>query len=501
MTSDDKILITGCYIRVSTEEQAKEGFSINAQTEKLKQYAFARGWIIHDFYIDEAKSGKDLEGRPDVLRLLKDVVDKKIDNVLVYKIDRLTRSMKNLIELIELFSQENCAFNSLMESIDTTSATGRMFIKIIGIFAEFERENLAERVSFGFEQKALEGNYNGHSIYGYDYTKGTQELLINKDEAKIVKDIFAMYLKGKSMTEICDYLIETKVPTKRGGSWYPSSMLSILTNPLYIGKIRYKDGTDKGFIKDTDKYENIIDKDVFNNVQRIIGNRKKYTLRHYPKANTYFLTFLSCSKCGKKLHSIQHRNSNGKDKNLYVGYRCPNIKMGTCDCSSISQPKVEKAFVDLISKYDEFTANKDNLAINDKRREENEKREDLIKRIDKGKQQLDKLKNMFINEQVTIEEYREFSAIWNEKIKNAENELFEIIDNETEELSAEVVKNIVANFRNNWSSLSNEEKKEFLTNFVSDIKIQNVDKKVAITDISFNNGIGLRKKITGLLDV
>jgi len=114
---EEEKLTTGIYIRVSTEEQAKEGFSINAQKEKLKQYAFARGWDIYDFYIDDGISGKNLSERPEASRLVQDVKDKKINNVLVYKIDRLTRSVKNLMELIELFDVTDCAFNSLMETI------------------------------------------------------------------------------------------------------------------------------------------------------------------------------------------------------------------------------------------------------------------------------------------------------------------------------------------------------------------------------------------------
>ena len=148
---------TGIYIRVSTDEQAKEGYSIRAQEEKLRQYAALKDWHIYSVYADEGISGKDIEGRPAVKQLIADVESGKVNNVLVYKIDRLTRSTKNLIELVDLFNVNNCAFNSLVESIDTASATGRMFLKIVGIFAEFERENLAERVRLGMERKVKEG--------------------------------------------------------------------------------------------------------------------------------------------------------------------------------------------------------------------------------------------------------------------------------------------------------------------------------------------------------
>ena len=150
------LINTAIYVRVSTEEQATEGFSIHAQKDKLTKYAEVSDYNIVDYYIDDGISGKNLNERPEVTRLINDVKSGKINNVLVYKLDRLTRSVKDLIYLIELFDKYNCTFNSQTEKIDTSNAVGRMFVKIIGIFAEFERENLAERVTFGYEQKTKE---------------------------------------------------------------------------------------------------------------------------------------------------------------------------------------------------------------------------------------------------------------------------------------------------------------------------------------------------------
>ena len=129
--------MVGIYVRVSTEEQALNGFSIRAQIEKLKSYCTIKEWIIYDIYQDEGLSGKNIKDRKELNRLLSDIKTKKINNVLVYKIDRLTRSTKDLIDLIDFFNNNNCSFNSFTENIDTLSATGRMFIKILGIFAEF----------------------------------------------------------------------------------------------------------------------------------------------------------------------------------------------------------------------------------------------------------------------------------------------------------------------------------------------------------------------------
>ena len=182
---------TGIYIRVSTDEQAKHGFSIRAQKEKLLNYANIKEWAIYDIYIDEGLSGKNLE-RPQIQKLLSDIKVKEVNNVLVFKIDRLTRSTKDLIDLIELFQKYNCDFNSLTESIDTSSPTGRMFIKIIGLFAEFERETIGERIKVGLERKVKEGYSlcSSTTSYGYTRKKGQKIQTIDIKEAKIVKQIY-----------------------------------------------------------------------------------------------------------------------------------------------------------------------------------------------------------------------------------------------------------------------------------------------------------------------
>ena len=141
---------TAVYCRVSTDEQAMEGYSIRGQVEKLKSYISAKSWSVFEVYLDEGISGKNITERPAINRMLDDIRAGNVQNVLVFKLDRLTRSVGDLVYLIDVFNENGCAFNSLMESLDTSTASGRMFIKIIGIFAEFERENIAERTRVCF---------------------------------------------------------------------------------------------------------------------------------------------------------------------------------------------------------------------------------------------------------------------------------------------------------------------------------------------------------------
>lgn len=266
---------TAIYIRVSTEEQVKDGFSVNAQKDKLTKYAEINEWNIVDYYIDEGISGKNIKDRSEVNRLINDIKEGKIENVLIYKLDRLTRSMKDLLYLIDLFEKYNCNFNSQTEKIDSSNAVGRMFIKIIGIFAEFERENLAERVTLGYEQKTKEGNYtNCNGVYGYDYIKGGN-LVVNKKEAYYVRKIFKWYLNGDSMLKIATKLRELNVPTKRGGKWNQSTINSILNNPLYIGKVRYGVNKKNNFIVSGKNIDSIIDVKLFNDVSNKLRKRKR----------------------------------------------------------------------------------------------------------------------------------------------------------------------------------------------------------------------------------
>ncbi len=175
------------YIRVSTEDQAREGYSIQAQKNKLEAYCVSQGWDIVGLYVDDGYSAKDLE-RPEMKRMLAHIEQGLIDCVLVYRLDRLTRSVLDLYKLLEIFERHNCKFKSATEVYDTTTAMGRMFITIVAAMAQWERENLAERVRMGMQEKARQGKWVINvAPYGYDIDRSTDTLVINQQEAVIVR--------------------------------------------------------------------------------------------------------------------------------------------------------------------------------------------------------------------------------------------------------------------------------------------------------------------------
>ena len=480
-------MICGIYVRVSTEEQAREGFSINAQKEKLKQYALVRDWDIYDIYIDDGISGKNLVDRPEVLRLIQDVEDGKINTVLVYKIDRLTRSMKNLLELLDLFQKKDCNFNSFTEAIDTSSATGRMFLKIVGIFAEFERENLGERVAFGCEQKAREGYYSPSSpVYGYDHIKG-RELTVNEYEKKVINDMFHWYLDSMPQSKIAKRLRDSNIPTKTGGRWTQTTIRNMLTNSLYIGKVRYRVNQTKAeceFEVDAKNVTPIVPKEIFNNVQLILNQRRLKQTKKYASENAFFAGSLYCINCGKRMTPLQHRDKNTKSKNLYVGYACPNRY--DCKSKGFSQRKLEKAFLEYIKGFC-FEINEEVMQVKkDTFKEQNPLTllEKELAKVDNKKKQV---RELFLQDKLTIEDYRSMldelntrSTPIQEKIQSlaAENEIEEV-SNPRETLR------IINHLKLNWEFMENKDKVLFLHKFVKGIKAENFDGTIYIRELIF----------------
>ena len=256
------------YTRVSTEDQAKEGFSLDAQLDKLRSYCKARDWVIGGEYIDDGYSGRNVK-RPAYSRMMEEM--DKWDALLVIKMDRIHRNSKNFMLMMEHLKKEEKEFVSMSESLDTSTAMGRFVMDIIQRIAQLESEQIGERVYVGMEQKArTNGGVLGFNIpYGYDYVDG--KLLVNEDEAKQVKNIFQMYLNGLSMKKIADILNSKSIPTKQNKIWGSQTVSMILKNPLYCGFLHWEDYLNPG------DHDPIVDRDTFNEIQELRQKRNTKT--------------------------------------------------------------------------------------------------------------------------------------------------------------------------------------------------------------------------------
>ena len=252
------------YTRVSTEDQAKEGFSLDAQLDKLRSYCKARDWIIGEEYIDDGYSGRT-EKRPAYSKMMKEI--DSWDILLVIKMDRIHRNSKNFMMMMEYLKQKEKEFVSMSESLDTSTAMGRFVMDIIQRIAQLESEQIGERVYIGMEQKArTNGGVLGFNIpYGYYYSDGF--LYINREEAPVIENIYTWYKNGKSMGEIAKMLNEAKVPTKKGGIWAKKTISTILKNPLYCGYLHWQEYIYKS------GHNPIVEIIDFNEIQDIIAER------------------------------------------------------------------------------------------------------------------------------------------------------------------------------------------------------------------------------------
>lgn len=263
---DAKRVKAALYTRVSTEDQAKEGFSLDAQLEKLNAYCKARDWDVAGTYVDDGYSGRNTR-RPAYAQLLEEM--DSWDTLLVIKMDRIHRNSKNFMIMMEKLKERDKEFVSMTESLDTSTAMGRFVMDIIQRIAQLESEQIGERVYDGMEQKArTNGGTLGFNIpYGYDYEDGN--LSVNKTEKDTVEKIFDLYLDGLSMSRIANYLNANQVPTKRNRSWGAQTISRILKNPLYCGTFHW------GEYEHPNTFPKIIDEDKFNKVKNMILNKKK----------------------------------------------------------------------------------------------------------------------------------------------------------------------------------------------------------------------------------
>ena len=274
---DAEINKIAIYTRVSTEDQAKEGFSLDAQLDKLRSYCKARDWIIAGEYIDDGYSGRNVK-RPAYYQMLEELDN--WDILLVIKMDRIHRNSKNFMLMMEDLKKQGKEFVSMTESLDTSTAMGRFVMDIIQRIAQLESEQIGERVYIGMEQKAkTNGGILGFNIpYGYNYENS--KLIINDNEASQVKKIFKLYLDGYSMKKISGMLNEKEIPTKQNKNWGSQTISTILKNPLYCGYLHWEDYLNPG------DHIPIINKNTFNKVQKTI---KEKNIKMRNKSKIYIL--------------------------------------------------------------------------------------------------------------------------------------------------------------------------------------------------------------------
>lgn len=240
--------LAAVYIRVSTEDQAQHGFSLAAQEDSLKNYAIVLDYELYKVYRDEGKSAKDIKHRPAMMEMLKDAEEKKFSAIFIYKLDRFSRSLKDLILTIDKLKDLDIDFVSLQDKIETASASGKLMFHIISAFAEFERNIIGERTSFGMQRKNREGGFVNKPPFGYKMVE--KELKFDPTKSPLVREIFQEFIDGNSLN---------KLSKKYGVS--VNGVKKILANRTYLGDVKFAGEINPG------THSPLVSKELFEKVQ------------------------------------------------------------------------------------------------------------------------------------------------------------------------------------------------------------------------------------------
>lgn len=422
------------YVRVSTTSQLEEGYSIEEQKAKLESYCDIKDWHIYKVYTDGGFSGSTTE-RPALEQLIKDAQSKLFDTVLVYKLDRLSRSQKDTLYLIEdIFLKNNIEFVSLLENFDTSTPFGRAVIGLLSVFAQLEREQIKERMQLGKLGRAKAGKSMmwAKTSYGYNYDKETGSMTVNEYEALAVKEIYSSYLAGMSITKLRDKINE-EYPKQP--AWSYRTIRGILANPVYCGLNQYKGQTFQG------THKPIISLVDFEQTQRELAKRQqtaKELSNPRPFQAKYMLSGLAqCGYCHAPLKVIL--GAVRKDGTRFKRYECyqrhPRKTRGVtvyndnkkCESGYYDMELLEHYVLTRIAqlqndpdKIQELFSDDTSPAVD---------KQAIQKQIDSLTLKLSKLNDLYLDDRITLDELRTKSADFikqrnalEEEIKKASND-------------------------------------------------------------------------------
>jgi site-specific DNA recombinase len=496
------------YCRVSTEEQASEGYSIAAQLQTLRQYTSLYGWNIAEEYVDEGISGKDIKGRPAMQRLIADVDKDKFQAVLVWKISRLSRNMLDTLVLLDKFEEYDVKFISYSENFDTSSPIGKLVVQLMASIAEMERNTLSENVKLGMTQRAKEGSWNGGVVFGYDSVE--KELIINPKEAEIVQLIFTLYSEGKGLKAIANHVNKAGYRTKRKRHFSINGIATILDNPIYNGKIRWlqvenwdkkrRRGKNANPIVVEGKHEAIIPDELWNIVQ---ARRQSKSFKSRQSQEPFLLSgIIRCPDCGQgmvpSITTYTRKDGSKRKHRYYVCSVFHNKGSSACKANSIKAYYAEDAVINRITEFlnDSVSFNETIENINKGTVQSNIKLNDQLENIEKELNETNELQEKYMKafEQnlfpvSILQERLQKLAKSKNDLDQKKNELsIKLSSSDTKVIPAEVVKQLLEKYVHVFNQSTREMKKQLFQLLVNKItiKIQDRSRSVDKIDLDFD---------------
>lgn len=474
---NEKIKSAGIYIRVSTFDQAREGFSLGEQEERLKEFCNFKRYNIYKVYQDAGISAKN-DKRPAYQEMIEDVKKGNINVIVALKLDRLTRSVYDIEKLMKFVNDYECDIDCMADESNTTTSNGRMVMRIMTSVSQNEIEKCSERTKFGMAGAIKNGHIPNRT--GLGFKRKNKKLVPDPLTKDIIVRIFDLYLEGKSHQAIANIYNKEKVLGKT--NWYDSTIQKILSNELYKGD--YVNGKRT---KHPTYYENVIEPIVSKEKWESCQYQKLRNARHYERTATYLFTNkLKCSKCGNFLGGHATTKTNGKK---YYYYKCNTCKTYF---NEIDIEKELKAFMLELAKQDDLINNYYTPFIKSKLEDKTEDYKKEIKDLDK---QLDRIKTAYIKGVVKLEDFDkeikhiEYQKSDLEKRQKGQKQYEDLSFTLNDLLIIQDIQEIEfytnPDVLNNWSNKSKEDKQKIIGKYIDNITIEKKNNKFEISNIEF----------------
>ena len=483
---DDVKKVCGLYMRVSTEDQAREGFSLPEQKERLEAYCKFKGFVIKDYYTDAGISAKTGNYRPEFERLKEDIKSKKINTIIALKQDRITRSIFDWEEIMRFLEENDAYLDCVNDDINTTNANGKMVSRILMSVSQQEIERTSERTKVGLAGAIKQGHIPHQAPLGYKHEN--KKLVIDHLTKDVVIRIFELYHKGMSYQKISTLFNKEQVLGKT--NWRDSSIVAILENEIYKGDFVHGKRT-----KHPTYYENVVEPIVSKEMWEECQVQKKKNSKSYQRTLTYlFLQKLRCPKCNRILGGKATQKKNG---NIYYYYYCHDCKI------NFKESLVEEYFNDFVNELVEYDSVVNQFFLPMIKQKFDEPQEELKKDINKQKDKLERIKRAYINGVFSLEEYNDERKLVESALEKLQNELDEATSCETLNFTPQDIllkrdidyinkvkleKEYKERTRT-WKDYTREEKSELIMKYVDDIKLGILNNYIYVDNINFRESI------------
>ena len=482
--------VAGIYIRVSTEDQAREGFSLGEQKEKLLQLCRFKEYEVFKVYEDAGISAKDMEHRPAFQEMLADMKKGKINYIVAYKLDRVTRSVRDLEELIAVLEKYNTYLVCDRDDVNTSTANGRFFVRMLTVLSQLEIEIVSERTKFGLNGAIKSGHLPGQIPLGYK-KDGNKKTVIDETTKDVVIRIFNMYLEGKSYQQIANIFNKEKVLAPK--QWRDSTIQKIIENRVYMGDYEQYKRIGKAQSIEPIIYMNVVEPIVSRAVWEEAQLQKEKNQRAFTRDRVYiFFQKLKCPKC----NSIMKCKGAGGKKKKYIYYNCEHC--GIYYREDKIEECLEHFILDLVE-YDMAVKKYFLPILADKKETSTEK---IDKEIEALQKQKDRIKKAYLSGIVEMEDFSEDYKIIEEKLSILEQKKLETLnlnsvtftpqqlmadrDIEREKLIRDNM--LTETMKQEWHRKSKEEKQEFISRFIESINlIKDEDGEFIIDKINFRS--------------